>query len=321
MKFKNASPLDIFFFTISDTFKIFCKYPVLALPLLISWIIYAYIAVYFQFDFNTEGLTVPIGLVLVFLIILIYCILFSIGSFIMLEMIEHIETGKQPNFFKALSDTFIKNFIKALPIMIVWAIIWFFVEVIEALTRNKNRNDDNDENSQEKSYKNIAKTISGYQELSLRTLTFDLIQSGVRMVVFYIYPAIAWEDETTLNAVKKGFAGIKSNALNFVTSFFTIEMVTYFIFLPAVLMIWFADEFNINYSELTWRLLIIYIACSFAYYLYLQQMSAAILYMWNMKWQKAVQDAIKEGREVPKLEDIKRPDLLDDIPDLLILKK
>lgn len=141
------------------------------------------------------------------------------------------------------------------------------------------------------------------------------------MVVFYIYPAIAWEDETTLNAVKKGFAGIKSNALNFVTSFFTIEMVTYFIFLPAGLMIWFADEFNINYSELTWRLLIIYIACSFAYYLYLQQMSAAILYMWNMKWQKAVQEAIKEGREVPKLEDIKRPDLLDDIQDLLILKK
>lgn len=321
MKYKNASPIDIFFFTLTDTFKIFCKYPVLALPLLISWIIYAYMTVYFKFDFNTEGLTVHIVLGLVFLILLTYCILFSIGSFLMLEMIEQIETGKNPNFFIALYDTFKKNFIKAFPIMLVWAFIWFVIEIIEVLTRNKNRNRDDDNDSQGKTYKNIAKTVSGYQEFSLRTLTLDLIKSGVRMVVFYIYPAIAWEDETTLNAVKKGFAGIKSNALKFVTSFATIEMASIFIFLPAGLMIWSAEEFNINYSELTWKLLIIYIACAFAYYLYLQQMSAAILYMWNMKWQKAVKEAIKQGQEIPKLEDIKRPDLLDNIPELLILKK
>lgn len=319
MKYKNASPLDIFFFTLSDTFKIFCKYPVMTLPLLICWIIYAYMTVYFHFDFGTEGLSFQIILGIIFLIILVYCILFSVGSFIMLEMIEHIETGNKPNFFKALSDTFSRNFIKAFPIMLVWAIIWFVIEIIEALTRKKRNN--NDDDSQEKSYINIAKTISGYKELTLGTLTLDLIKSGVRMVVFYIYPAIAWENQTTLNAIKKGFAGIKNNALNFVTSFFTIEMASVFIFLPAGLMISFADVFNINYSELTWKLLILYIACAFAYYLYLQQMSAAILYMWNMKWEKAVQEAIKEGREIPKLEDIKRPDLLDDIPDLLILKK
>ena len=321
MKYKNASPLDVFFFTLSDTFKIFYKYPALALPLLICWIIYAYLTVYFHFDFNTEGLSVQMGLGFVFLIILAYCILFSVGSFIMLEMIEHIETGNKPNFFKALADTFSKNFIKAFPIMLVWAIIWFGIEIIEALISKKNRNNDNDNDSQEKSYKNVAKTISGYKELTLGTLTLDLIKSGVRMIVFYIYPAIAWEDETTLNAVKKGFAGIKNNALNFVTSFFTIEMATIFIFLPAGLMIWFADEFNINYSELTWRLLILYIACAFAYYLYLQQMSAAILYMWNMKWQKAIKIAMDNGHGIPKLSDIKRPDLLDDIPDLRLLKK
>jgi len=319
VKYKNVPLLNIFFITLTDTFKIFSKYPVLALPLLICWIVCVYMTVYFHFDFNTEGLTCQMVLGLLFLIILAYCILFSVGSFIMLEMIEHIETGNKPNFFKAWVDTFSKNFIKAFPIMLVWAFVWFVIEIIEALIRRKNKNDN--EGSREKSYKNIAKSISGYQELSLGTLTFDLIKSGVRMIVFFIYPAIAWENETTLNAVKKGFACIKNNALNFATSFFTIEIVIYLILLPAGLMIWSAEELNINYSELAWKLLIIYVACAFTYYLYLQQMMAAILYMWNMKWAKECFYARKDGLPEPKITDVKKPDLLDNIQDPNLRRK
>lgn len=303
------------------TFNIFCKYPVIVVPLLVCCVLYASLTVYlFNFDFEQVSISLQGILCLAFGIIFAYCALFSYGAFMMLEMIEQIETGHKPNLLKAFTDTLCKNFLKALPIIIVWAIIMFVVSVIEALIdliRDKNKRENSP--SSDLSPRGIAFTLVGErQNFSYVRLFFDLVKSGIRMIVFYIYPAIAWENETPLNAVKKGLSGIRNHASQFFKSFASIELIAFFIFIPPIAMITCAERFNVDYSNFAWQLLVIYVVSAFTYYLYLQQMCAAILYLWNMKWEKEAEQAVREGRPVPSLSDIPEPDLLDDIPDLLL---
>jgi hypothetical protein len=48
----------------------------------------------------------------------------------------------------------------------------------------------------------------------------------------------------------------------------------------------------------------------------MQQMFAALIYMWNLKWLNAARKAKAKGEPVPSLSDVKPPNLLDNIPDL-----
>lgn len=309
----KVSSINNTFSILGDAIKILIKYPVLLLPIFISWIIYAAIVLYFEYYFDWKIIsTLQVGLGIGFLIIFALCLVFSISSFAMLEIIQQIETKSKISFFKAVDEVVRKDFLKALPIMLVWAIIWFTIEILELLFSRK----DSDGNN-EKTYENMAKSLSGYKSFSLSGLTFDLIKSGVRFIVFFIYPSIAWEDEGPINAVKKGFLGIKNNISEFTMGFFSIEAIAVLIFIPAGIMFWLSDEVGLVFSDTTWQCLILYIAFAGSLYLYLQQMFAALLYMWNMKWNHAAQKAMENGMPVPAIRDIKKPDLLDDIPDLL----
>ena len=231
---------------LGDTFKILIKYPVLFLPVLISWVFYGAIIIYFKYYFNWETITTTaMGFGLAFLIIFVFCFIFSVSSFVMLEIIQQIETKSKISMFKALDEVIRKDLLKAFPIMLVWAIIWFVIEVLELLFKRK----DSDDGYNERTYENMAKTLSGYESFSLWGLTFNLIKSGVRLIVFFIYPSIAWEDEGPINAVKKGFSGIKNNAAEFVTGFFSIEAVATLIFLPPGIMFWLSDDMNIKFRH------------------------------------------------------------------------
>ena len=299
-----------------ESFGALNKYPVLFLPMLITWVFYALTIIYFKFHFDWTKLSSELSLGLCFLILLSFCIMFSIASLWMLEFIQQIESGKKINIFKAFGETFGKDFIKAFPIMFVWAIIWFIVAILQAMFSWASRG--SSYSSEERSYENIAKTLSGYSEFSLMNLTFDLVKSGVRMVVFFIYPAIAWEDETCINAIKKGFNGIKNNFVEFVTGFVGVEFAAAIIFIPVAIM--FKSLEGQQVDDSVYMYLIMYLAFATSLYLYLQQMQAGILYMWNMKWVKAVENAVAEGVPIPKLQDVKKPSLLDDIPDLVVKK-
>ena len=284
------------------------KHPILILPILITWIIYAAIIIYFEYYFDFKSLTsLSQHLALTFGIIMIYCFILSISSLMMLEFVQQLETGKKINLVAALNETICKDLIKALPIMLVWGIIWFILEI---LTPKRKRRSDSS------SAKSFARTLSGSNEVSLIGLSMDLIKSGVRLIVFLIYPAIAWEDEGPINAVKKGFRTIKQNPVEFTSGFIQIEFVMSIIAFPAGMFLGFADANNITLSEGIWILVIIYIAFSTSVYLYLQQMFTAILYMWNMNWERAYVAAKMSHQEPPTLYDIKKPDLMDNIADL-----
>lgn len=297
---------------ILHAFKILAKHPIMFLPIFSVWIIYAVILIYFDYFFNWNNFPMAFKLWLLFIIILFLCIIFSLSSFMLLEFIQQIETGQKINLYKALYETLFKNFIKAFPIILVWAIIWFVITIIEVMMDSKRKRNNN-----ELSYENVAKTLSGHEKLSLINLSLDLINSGVRLIVFMIYPAIAWEDEGTINAVKKGFCAIKKNCVEFASGFIQIEFACVLICLPVSILFAVVDSYKIELSKEVWICIIMYISFAGTLYLYLQQMFAAILYMWNIKWLKAVKKAQREGSKIPTLHDVKKPDLLDNIPDLL----
>lgn len=190
---KFFSGLDI----LCTATKILDKFPALYFPIVISWIFYAIATIYFKYYFNWEPLSFQETLITAFLIIIGFCVLFSISSFILLEFIQQIETGNKINFVKAINKVFFKDLYKAFPIMVVWAIIWLVLSILEAFINSNNN--DNDQIS----YENVAKTLGGYHKFSLLGLSLDLIDSGFRLIVFFIYPAIAWENEGSLNATKK----------------------------------------------------------------------------------------------------------------------
>ena len=144
----------------------------------------------------------------------------------------------------------------------------------------------------------------------------SLIKSGVRLIVFFIYPAIAWENEGCINAIKKGFSGIKNNITEFATGFISTELAVSLIFLPPGVIFYLSSELDLNFSTTVWVLTILYIAIATSLYLYVQQMFAAILYMWNMKWVREVKRCKRANEPIPTLKDIKKPNLLDNIPDL-----
>ena len=284
------------------------RHPVLILPILITWILYAAIIIYFEYYFDFKVLTsLSQHFALSFGIIITYCFILSIGSFMMLELVQQLETGKKINLVAALNETICKDLIKALPIMLVWGIIWFILELLTP--KRKRRND-------APSAESFARTLSGSQEFSLISLLIDLIKSGVRLIVFLIYPAIAWEDEGPINAVKKGFRTIKQNPVEFTSGFIQIEFIMSIIVFPVGIFLGITDANNVTLSKEIWILVIIYIALTTSFYLYLQQMFTAILYMWNMNWERAYVAAKMSHKEPPTLYDIKKPDLMDDIADL-----
>lgn len=291
--------------------RILLKYPLLLLPIFVSWIIYAAITIYFNYYFNNDKLMPEQIILLAFGIVLSYCIIFSISALIQLEIIQQIEAKQKVNLSQAIYETFAKDFVKALPIIIIWAIIWFVLTILEAIfTRRNNKNRDERPAA---TYENFAKTLGGYKNFSLIDLSFDLVTSGVRMIAFFMYPAIALEDETTINAIKKGFSTISGNLVEFASGFIQTEMALSIILIPAAIIFGLSDGMQIKFPKEVWIGVTIYIGFATTLYLYLQQMFASSLYIWNMRWEKAVRKAKIYKQPMPNIEDIPKPYLLDDI--------
>lgn len=297
---------------LKQSFRTLKRYPILILPISICLILCSILTIYFSYYFNWNILSVKFCILLAFLLIFAFCIMYSVSSLFMLEIIQQIETNQKISLKNALYETFVKDFLRALPIILVWSIIWFILLVIKVLTRSKD-----DRYDRKPSLENFAKTLTNFNDISIFHLTIDLLIDGVRIAVFTIFPAIAWEDESPLNAVKKGFYTIKNNAVEFSSGFVQTELAIGFMLLPVCILILFVDKFEITLSQSVWVVTIIYSLAAITLYLYLQQMYTAILYMWNMKWVKAVQKAEEEGSKIPSIYSIKKPDLLDDVPDLL----
>lgn len=299
---------------IGEAIKALIKYPNMLLPLLLCWSLYAPLLVYLKFHLPWGDYDTPTQFIIAFSFVLLLSIIFSWSAFMLLEQIRQIEMGEKSSILKSISKS-IENTIIALPIAIVWAAIWFALTVIEAMLRRGSNSEDDDDN-EEFNAENVAKTVAGYEEFSLSGAFFDALKKGVRMLAFLIYPAIAWEKLGTLKSVKKGLGVANTHKTEFATGFVITELAAFLVFLPPAILFLISGKFEVDFPDFVWFGTMVYCAFAWSFALFLEQMFVAELYLWHLIWEKEVRLAKATFKPEPKLEDVKRPSVMDNVADL-----
>ena len=237
---------------------------------------------------------------------------------VVLEMIRQIELGN-PSLIRAVGKALSKDMIKVLPLSIVWATIWFVLTVIEAiLSRFKKKDGDNDDTL---TAQNAAATIANFRDFSFSAAFIDALKKGVRMVVFLIMPAIAWENLGFFDATKKGLSVLRAHLGDFARGYALTYAAAVIVFLPP----WIVLELGtgrhgnpplIHFPDSVWVGTIIYIGLAWSFCIYLEQMFMAQLYLWHMKWESEVETAKEKHQPLPQFHAVGCPELLVKTPDL-----
>lgn len=305
-KFKSAWQL------LRDSEMIFRKRPIFIVPIIFVWFFFAAVTIYLTYFNDFSGINIYWMFFWIFLIIMIFAFLISFSALVVLEMIEQLEFGNEIDLYKALNEAIRKDLVKTIPITIIWTVVWFLLTIIESFFRK----DDKKENK-EFNLENTAKTLAGGDEkFSLSGEIFRLIQKGLRMVIFLILPAIAWENYSTVQAIKRGIFITKSNFMNFLSNLIVSDLAGILIFLPPGIILYLSSEIEMTFPSYVWVGVILYSAIAWSFYLYIEQMITALFYLWYMKWEKKTKEAILSDEAVPSIESIKKPSLLDEIYEL-----
>lgn len=297
--------------------KIFKKHPLFIIPILVVWVLYAPLIIYIRYylDWSTLNTHETVGLV--FLILFAICFMMLISCSIVLEIIQQIETGKKISLINAVGETIGFDLIKIIPLAFVWAILLLILTIIESLFSKKETSTD-----EELSAQNAAITLANYKDISLSTAFINAIKKGLRMLVFLMMPAIAWEDLSFTTSIKRGFSLLRSHTIEFATGYILTDLTASLIFLPVAIIFYVGVGRHGNppiyeFSQSFWTGTILYIGLAWSFCIYLEQMFTATLYLWHLKWEKEIQTAKEKGLPLPAFTDIKQPSLLDDTPDLI----
>ncbi|MFY0605056.1 MAG: hypothetical protein JXQ93_14085 [Flavobacteriaceae bacterium] len=297
--------------TIKSAINIFKKHPIFILPLFMTWIVIATGVIYFKWhfpwsDYNTKG---QLTFAYLFYFIASGTVLFSCS--ILVELIEQDENGIKMSISKAISDSLSKNIGHLFYLTLIWSITWFLLVLLKVLFSKKKNN-----GTEEESAENIARTLAGSDSFSWSTFTIDMLIQALRMIMFVIIPAFAWENKSFSNSFKRGIAIIGSRTSNFIDGFVISLGVQFIMYLPPSIMFYLSNKAKVEFDDIWWYICIVYIGFAWSFTLYVEQLFGAELYLWQMKYEKECNIAKKNNLPIPKFSDIEKPLLLDEIKDL-----
>jgi hypothetical protein len=222
----------------------------------------------------------------VYLVLLWISGVLFVGSTVMIELIEHEEAGEGLSLFRALKETFTDNLLAVFLIGVVYSVLWFILLILEAMTSS----DKGDKGSN----------------------FIDYIEKLVRMMFFLSLPAIAWEGKGPIGALRKGWNIFKTHTSTFAGTYVTSFVTALLIIVPLLIME-YVFGVSLKKAPLSVQVIcVFYGGLVWSFGIYLEQMSAGLLYLWHRKWE----DAGGEG----ELSDFKRPSLLDDVNELTKLR-
>lgn len=302
---------------ITHSLAVFQKYPLFIVPILMVWCIYAPTVLFLKYGFPWQHFDTAQTMAILFVVIFILSFAIVLSCDILLEMIKQMEDG-EPSLRAALSRTFSKDLTSLLALAFAWGAIWFALTVIEALVSGRRKDDDND---QEFNARNAAETIANFGQFSLSRAFFEALQKGIRMVVFLILPAIAWENMNFIDATKKGLAVLRAHLAVFASGYALTYAAAAIAFLPPALLFTFGTSHHgqpplFQVPDFLWACCIVYIGLAWSFCLYLEQMSMAELYLWHQKWERAFEVARLSTRPLPAFKDIEPPVLLVNVSNL-----
>ncbi|MCI5048678.1 MAG: DUF2463 domain-containing protein [Aquisalinus sp.] len=290
------------------TLQAAAKYPVFIFPLILVWCIYAPSVIYLHFHHDWDNTNGWVNFAVIFGSFVALSVLISSACFILLEQIRLIETGHRPTIISSISVA-AGNVIRALPVTMLWAVLWFIISVIEVMLRRKNETSD-----KEASPENIARTLAGEGTYSLSSAFMDMLSKGVRMLAFLIFPAIAWEKHD--RPMRRGIEVARAHRTEFAAGFALTEVAAAIVFLPPALVFWASSE-GVAISDNAWFATIIYIGFAWSLMLLLEQLFTAELYLWDMKWRDACEAAARQGLPKPSMQDVPKPSIIDGNADLV----
>lgn len=291
---------------IEDSYVVFGNHPQFLIPIFSFWLIYAPSILYLVYFFNWDLYSVQQSLAIIFGVIFFWAFFLSHSCSVLLEMIEQHESNKPKSIFKAVGHTLQKNTLKMIPIVLLWSIVWFLLAIVSMILSKAEKN-------KEFSAENAAKTLANYQEFSWRAVTIEALQKGVRMIVFLMLPAIAWENKGPFDALKKGFVVFRTNLAGFATAFTMSYLAAALIFALPAIIFYLTGKMEIELPTWLWVTLIIYIGFGTSYIIYLEQLFGAELYMWHMRWEESVVGAKASNKPIPNISEITKPTVLDEI--------
>lgn len=296
--------------------RVFLAYPVFLLPLLVVWIAYAGGVLYLRYDFDWKryGIPVDIGVMFACLFALSFLILMAFAS--VLEMIRQIESGK-PSLARAIASVLGRDLWRVLPLALVWAILWLLLTLLEAALSNKNKSSDSDSLTAQ----HAAATLANFDHFSFSEAFISALQKGIRMVMFLILPAIAWQRLGFVRGVKKGLAVLRAHLGLFATGYTLTYAATMVVFLPAAIILTLGTGRHGNpplivFPGYVWIGVIIYMGIAWTLSIYLEQMFMAQMYLWHMAWEQAVAQATANGQPPPPFTSVPQPELLAKTPGL-----
>ncbi len=213
---------------IRRSISVFKKYPIFILPILLVWMIYAPSVIYLKYFFpwNSVSISEALGVVFAEIVLFSFIILFS--STLTLELIQQLEQSQSLSLGKAWEEVMRRDLFKIIPLALCWAIIWFILTVIEALLSRRDKDDADDQFDTA----HVAETLANYRDFSLSRAFIEALEKGVRMIVFLILPAIAWEDLGPIHAAKKGFRVLKAHLAEFASGYALTYLAAALVFLP-----------------------------------------------------------------------------------------
>lgn len=302
---------------ILNSISIFISWPMLIVPLLLTWLIYAPTVIYLKYFYAWEQYSAPQNFLVGFGFIILLSVTLCFSCSWLLEMLQDIEERKSVGLLNTFNRVLFENFVDILPIAIVWAFLWFILSIISAILSKKDKDGDEPLTAQ-----SAAETLAGYESFSFSRAFIDALQKGIRMIVFLIMPAIAWENLGSIAAIKKGFVVFRARLKQFTVGYALTYAASALVFLPAAVMLELGRNGKhgapplVHFSDHAWMGLIVYIGFVWSFSMYLEQMFTASLYMWHLKWEWLCKEAKKKGDPLPEFNDVRPPQILKTLPEL-----
>lgn len=294
---------------IGAALRAFWAYPQLIAPLLATWILYAPAVIYLRFYVSWDSLPTASVLGVVLAAAVYFSLIISASCLVLLELIEQIETDMRPALGSAVVEA-LRDTGRALPIAMLWASVWFVLMVIEMFMPSS------DDGESEPDAEGIARTLGGWDSFSFSRAFIEAVSKGVRMLAFLVYPAIAWEDDSPMRALKKGLAVARAHRIEFASGFVLTELAAGIVFLPPGVIFLASSKFDISFPQWVWVATIIYCAFAWSFSVMLEQLFAAELYLWHLLWERECASASSLGHALPSIEAVPVPSLLDGVPGL-----
>ena len=138
--------------------------------------------------------------------------------------------------------------------------------------------------------------------LTLLSSQYDDLKDShtARVRVLFLLPAIVWEGISFSEAEQKSKKMLNERVETFSPNFGLSKV------LPLLVLFGLMKAEFFPFSVIVVSAMI-----------YMEQIIAGELYLWYLRWYKAVELAPSLGREAPTLEEMEQPSLLNGVPDLL----